>query len=67
MKITPEWLASTFHDTYETLAPMYGYETREDTKEFDAKSKNGRLMIKTCELVIAQLEGELKDYDYNPK
>jgi len=45
-------LAIFFHDTYEKLAPQYGYETREDTKEFDPESKNGRLMVATCQEVI---------------
>lgn len=30
--------AKLFHDTYERLAPIFGYETREDTKEFDPDS-----------------------------
>ena len=40
-------LAKRFHDTYERLAPAYGYDTRPDTKVFDQYSKNGRLMIAT--------------------
>jgi hypothetical protein len=38
-------LAILFHETYERLAPSFGYETRPDTKAFDPESKNGRLMI----------------------
>jgi len=34
-----------FHDTYERLAPSFGYETREETREFDPESPNGKLMI----------------------
>ena len=45
---TPEELARRFHDTYERLAPEYGYTTREDTKEFDPDSPNGKLMIAVC-------------------
>ena len=41
-------LAKAFHDTYERLAPEYGYETREDTREFDPNSPNGQLMIAVC-------------------
>ena len=44
-------IAKLFHDTYEKLAPEYGYKTREDTKEFDPFSPNGRLMIEVCRLV----------------
>lgn len=45
-------LAILFHDTYESLAPVYGYETKEDTKNFDPESKNGRLMIAFCNFVL---------------
>lgn len=45
-------LAELFHDTYETLAPAYGYETRPDTKAFDPESKNGKLMIATCKFIL---------------
>ena len=41
-------LAKAFHEIYERLAPQYGYETRDDTKEFNADSKNGQLMIAVC-------------------
>jgi len=46
--MTGEELARKFHETYERLAPEYGYETRKDTKEFDAESPNGKLMIAVC-------------------
>jgi len=56
----PSKWAKLFHDTYETLAPNFGYITREDTREFDPHSPNGRLMIAVIEeLGIAQLEAEL--------
>ena len=41
-------LARKFHEIYERLAPIYGYQTREDTREFDPESTNGRLMIAVC-------------------
>ena len=40
-------LAELFHNTYEELAPSFGYETRQDTKVFDKNSSNGKLMIAT--------------------
>ena len=43
-----ERLARLFHDTYERLAPKFGYETREETKQFDPESPNGKLMIAVC-------------------
>lgn len=42
-----------FHNTYEGLAPKFGYETRKDTKAFDTKSQNGQLMIATCKAVVS--------------
>lgn len=48
-------LATRFHDTYERLAPQFGYETRQDTKLFDPTTPNGQLMLAVA--------GEiLKDY-----
>jgi len=59
---TREWeeVARLFHDTYEKLALKYGYETREDTKEFDSDSPNGRLMIAVCKKVIKKVEDTTK-------
>ena len=55
--------AELFHDTYERLAPSFGYETREDTKLFDPESKNGKLMMAVCKLVIDKaLEATAKAY-----
>ena len=50
-----ELAARLFHETYERLAPEYGYETRADTKAFDPNSPNGRLMIAVCGHVEARL------------
>lgn len=44
--------AIKFHETYERLAPQFGYETRPDTKAFDAESPNGKLMIAVCGEVL---------------
>jgi hypothetical protein len=49
-----EKLALLFHNTYETLAPSFGYETRKDTKKFNRRSKNAKLMIAVAEEVIKQ-------------
>lgn len=40
-------LARLFHENYEKLAPEYGYETRDETKDFDPSTANGQLMIAT--------------------
>lgn len=46
-------LAIKFHETYERLAPAFGYETRSDTKVFDPESKNGRLMVAVCAAIAS--------------
>lgn len=49
------WLAKFLHDTYERLAPEYGYVTRPETRTFDHESANGRLMIAACEALRSEL------------
>jgi hypothetical protein len=49
-------VAKKFHETYERLAPGYGYQTRPDTKAFDAASPNGRLMAAVCQTVGDEIE-----------
>lgn len=54
---TAQQLAERFHETYERLAPEFGYETRPDTRTFDPSTQNGRLMVAVCaELLAAQAE-----------
>jgi hypothetical protein len=50
--VSGESLAVMFHDTYERLAPQFGYETRPETRQFDPNSPNGRLMIAVCTEII---------------
>jgi len=47
-RISPIKIAVIFHETYERLAHKYGYETRKETKLFNASSPNGKLMIEVC-------------------
>ena len=47
-----EELARAFHDAYERLAPDFGYETRDDTKQFDPESPNGLLMMAVVKEVM---------------
>jgi len=51
-------LAVLFHDTYERLAPSFGYETRPDTKAFNPESANGKLMIAVCEEILSQFPSQ---------
>ena len=48
-------LAIFFHDTYERLAPQFGYVTRLETLVFDPTTPNGRLMIAVCNEVLEHL------------
>lgn len=52
-------LAMKFHETYERLAPDFGYETRDDTKQFDPQSKNGKLMIAVCHEVNEKVKTDI--------
>jgi len=54
-------LAKFFHKTYEDLATGFFYKTREDTKEFNPNSANGKLMIATCGAVLEELSKQSKD------
>lgn len=54
-KVTPLDLAILFHDTYESLAPQFGYETRLDTRQFDEHTSNGKLMIAVCGVILEKL------------
>jgi len=55
-------LAVVFHEIYERLAPKYGYETRKETKVFNASSPNGKLMIEVCremqDYILTRQEGK---------
>ena len=53
-------LALLFHETYERLAPNYGYETRIATRQFDPDSPNGRLMIAVCGEIYRERIAALK-------
>lgn len=50
-------MAWFFHDTYEQLAPSFGYETRPETRKFDPDSPNGQLMTEVCARWLAKARG----------
>jgi hypothetical protein len=54
-RLTEEQVARLFHETYERLAPEFGYETRPHTREFNPDSDNGRLMIAVCGEVLQRI------------
>ena len=49
-------LARLFHEAYEELAPLFGYETRVETRRFDQTSQNGKLMVATCARILAAIQ-----------
>lgn len=52
--MTAEQLAQLFHETYEHLAPDFGYETRKASAKpwSEVPDKNKRLMVATCAEVL---------------
>ena len=61
-KLYPEAykLAREFHNLYEEIAPQFGYITRDDTKEFDPESPNGRTMAYVCYGIVKESESKLR-------
>jgi hypothetical protein len=55
--MTAERLAELFHDTYERLAPSFGYETRKASAVpwADVPEQNRALMVAVCAEVLAVL------------
>jgi hypothetical protein len=58
--LTPEALAQLFHETYERLAPVYGYETRKASAVpwQNVPITNKRLMIAVAADVLTVLTNE---------
>ena len=56
-ELTAEALAKFFHETYERLAPEYGYETREESAVSweNVPKQNKSLMIATSKEVLKML------------
>ena len=53
-----EQLARLFHNTYEELAPVYGWETQLESRTAweDVPERNKKLMVATAERVLARIE-----------
>jgi hypothetical protein len=62
--LEPNYLAQLFHDSYELLAPQYGYETRKDSavKWSEVPEKNKKLMIHTATVVSDMLAHQIMRY-----
>ena len=59
--VTPTELAKDFHNWYEELASGFGYKTRNDTKELDFESPNGKLMLAVCERILEKYLLQIED------
>jgi hypothetical protein len=53
-RLTPEALAQRFHETYERLAPEFGYETRTPSAKpwNEVPEQNRNLMIAVCREIL---------------
>ncbi len=62
--LTAENLARRFHETYEVLAPNYGYKTREESRKpwADIPPNNRALMIATADVLLDEMEVERDDF-----
>lgn len=60
--MSPEQLAELFHETYERLAPAFGWKTKKgcNCKFAELPQRNKALMIATCQTVLNALF-ELKE------
>jgi len=59
--IEKEKLARLFHETYERLAPDFGYKTKKETQDFNPNSPNGKLMIAVCQRVLIAIRKEVAE------
>jgi hypothetical protein len=50
-------MAERFHEAYERLAPLNGYETRTETRKYDPHSPNGMTMMAVCAELMTPPEG----------
>jgi len=55
---TAEALAQKFHETYERLAPEFGYKTREESAKpwAEVPEQNKKLMIAVCAVILGELD-----------
>lgn len=60
MSLTPEQLAQRFHETYERLAPQFGYETRRASAKpwAEVPENNRQLMTAVCAEMLDLIQAE---------
>ena len=54
----PLELAILFHNALERLAPRKGHHTRKETRIFDPKSPNGKLMVAVCTEILPHITAD---------
>jgi hypothetical protein len=61
-------LARAFHDTYEELAPVFGYETRRESAVpwDDVPLANRQLMIAVCTVIVRDFPALASFHDSSP-
>ena len=61
--MTAEQLAELFHATYEELAPLYGYKTREESSVHwnGVPDANKNLMVATCDAILHLVDARWKE------
>lgn len=59
-----EKLARQFHETYERLAPSFGYETRKESAKpwSDVPDQNKRLMVAVCGEILSRPHTDMNQY-----
>ena len=55
-------IARRFHELYEQTAPLFNYQTKKETREFDPESPNGRTMAYVCYTIVKE---ELENHGIN--
>ncbi len=63
IQMDAEFMAKLFHDTYEKLAPDFGYKTREASAKpwFEIPENNRKLMIAVAEKVLSVQKKQTED------
>jgi hypothetical protein len=61
--MTAEQLAQFFHESYERLAPQFGYKTRKESAKpwADVPEQNRKLMTAVCAEVLTQAAAQLAE------
>jgi hypothetical protein len=61
-ELLPEQLAELFHETYERLAPSYGYRTRKESAKpwSEVPKENKTLMIAVCAVILHEFSAKIE-------